>query len=174
MTLVGIISDTHGSLDVRAAAALAEADCIIHAGDIGDPGVLHELQALAPVTAVLGNNDFDEYSEQVRRFASLVVDGVRFLVGHYPRDVQIGFNGCPALAPGDPLPQVLVHGHTHIPRLEVGAAARPADVLLCPGSASRPRSGNPRSVAFAEVEAGRVQAVRIESLEGVELLSWAR
>lgn len=174
MTLVGIISDTHGSLDARAAAALAEADCIIHAGDIGDPGVLHELQALAPVTAVLGNNDFDEYGEQVRRFASLVVDGVRFLVGHYPRDVQIGFNGCPALSPGDPLPQVLVHGHTHIPRLEVGAAARPADVLLCPGSASRPRSGNPRSVAFVEVEAGRVRAVRIESLEGVELLSWAR
>lgn len=174
MTVVGIISDTHGRLDMRALAALAEADYIIHAGDIGDPSILHELEALALVTAVLGNNDYDEYGSQVRRFSSVRIEGVRFLVGHYPRDVQIGFNGCPALAPGDPLPQVLVHGHTHIPKLEVGAAARPADVLLCPGSASRPRGGNPKSVAFVELAEARVQAVRIESLEGDTLLSWQR
>lgn len=174
MTLVGIISDTHGCLDMRAAAALANADHIIHAGDIGGPSVLHELQALAPVTAVLGNNDFDEYGRQVRRFASPVVGGVRFLVGHYPRDVQVGFSGCPALSPGDPLPQVLVHGHTHVPRLEAGASARPADVLLCPGSASCPRGGNPRSVAFVELSEARVRAVRVESLEGEILLSWER
>lgn len=155
-------------------ARLAEADAIIHAGDIGDPGILHELRALAPVTAVLGNNDFNEYGSEVRRFASPVIDGVRFLVGHYPRDVQVGFNGCPALSPGDPLPQVLVHGHTHVPQLEVGAAARPADVLLCPGSASRPRGGNPKSVALLELKDARVQAARIESLEGTILQEWRR
>lgn len=174
MTLVGIISDTHGRLDVQALGALADVDHIIHAGDIGDPSILHDLQALAPVTAVLGNNDFDEYGGQVQRFASPCIDGVRFLVGHYPRDVQVGFNGCPALAPGDPLPQVLVHGHTHIPKLEAGAEARPADLMLCPGSASCPRGGNPRSVAFVELANQQMQAARIESLTGTTLLSWSR
>ncbi|MFQ9179113.1 MAG: metallophosphoesterase family protein [Eggerthella lenta] len=78
------------------------------------PEILHALEALAPTTAVLGNNDFDEYGSRVGRFAHPVIDGVRFLVAHYPRDVQIGFNGCAGLAAGDPIPQVCVHGHTHV------------------------------------------------------------
>ena len=41
---IGIISDTHGSLDPRAYAALADCDHIIHAGDIGGPSVLCELE----------------------------------------------------------------------------------------------------------------------------------
>ena len=117
MTTVGIISDTHGRLQPEALVALADCDHLIHAGDIGDPGVLRELEAVASVTAVLGNNDFDEYGARVGRFAHPVIDGVRFLVAHYPRDVKITFAGSAALAPGDPLPQVCVHGHTHVPCL---------------------------------------------------------
>ena len=72
---------------------------------------------------VLGNNDFDEYGERVGRFAHPVIDGVRFLVAHYPRDVKITFAGSAALAPGDPIPQVCVHGHTHVPELVSGPDA---------------------------------------------------
>ena len=114
MTVIGLISDTHGQLPDEALAAMADVDHIIHAGDIGGPEILHALEALAPTTAVLGNNDFDEYGSRVSRFAHPVIDGVRFLVAHYPRDVQIGFNGCAGLAAGDPIPQVCVHGHTHV------------------------------------------------------------
>ena len=97
MTVIGLISDTHGRLPDEALAAMADVDHIIHAGDIGGPEILHALEALAPTTAVLGNNDFDEYGSRVGRFAHPVIDGVRFLVAHYPRDVQIGFNGCAGL-----------------------------------------------------------------------------
>lgn len=166
MVTVGILSDTHGTLPAAASAALADCDHIIHAGDICDPGILDELRAYAPVTAVLGNNDFDEYGESVRRFAHPVIDGVRFLVAHYPSDVRIGFNGCPGLAAGDPIPQVCVHGHTHIPELLTGRDAYPAAWLICPGSVSRPRGGFPASVGFLEAERGRVLSVRIESLDG--------
>ena len=114
MTVIGIISDTHGQLSEAAFAALADSDHIIHAGDIGNPAILRELETLAPVTAVLGNNDFDEYGQAVGRFARPVIDGVRFLVAHYPRDVKISFAGSGALAPGDPIPQVCVHGHTPV------------------------------------------------------------
>ena len=174
MKIVGIISDTHGRLDERAYAALADCDHIIHAGDIGGPEILRELETLAPVTAVLGNNDFSEYGSAVGRFARPSIEGVRFLVAHYPQDVRVTALGNSALAPGDPLPHVLVHGHTHVPKLETGAQARPADVLLCPGSAFRPRSGSPRCVARMELEDGRVLSARIESLDGDVLLSFGR
>ncbi len=166
MTVIGLISDTHGRLSDDALGAMADVDHIIHAGDIGGPDILHALEALAPVTAVLGNNDFDEYGSQVGRFAHPVIDGVRFLVAHYPRDVQIGFNGCAGLAAGDPIPQVCVHGHTHVPELLAGKEARPADYLICPGAVFRSRGGFPRCTGRMVVEEGCVLGVRISSLEG--------
>ena len=51
MTTIGLISDTHGRLPDEALAAMADVDHIIHAGDIGGPEILHELEALAPTTA---------------------------------------------------------------------------------------------------------------------------
>ena len=170
MTLVGVISDTHRRLDSEAYAALADCDHIIHAGDIGSPSILRELQTLAPVTAVLGNNDFDEYGESVGRFARPEIDGVRFLVAHYPRDVRISVFGSGALAPGDPIPDVCIHGHTHVPKLEYGKEARPAQFVLCPGSASYPRGGNYRTIAKIEIEDQRVKSIRIESFSGTVLM----
>lgn len=170
MATVGVISDTHGRLPLLAFEALAASDCIIHAGDIGDPGILRDLKTFAPVTAVLGNNDFDEYGDAVGRFARPVVDGVRFLVAHYPHEVRIGPHGCAALAPGDPLPEVCIHGHTHIAHITVGKEARPASLVLCPGSPARPRGGMPPSVAFVEVDGGRLVSARVESLQGEMLL----
>ena len=174
MKLVGLISDTHGRLPDAALGALAYCNHIIHAGDICDPGILRELRIMAPTTAVLGNNDYDEYGKSVTRFAYPVIDGVRFLVAHYPNDVRIGFNGSRAIAPGDPLPQVCVHGHTHIPEILTGRDAYPASLLICPGSCSRPRGGFPASVGFIELEAGCVRAARVESLEGEVLLAMGK
>lgn len=120
---------------------MAYCNHIIHAGDICDPGILRELQIMASTTAVLGNNDYDEYGKNVTRFAYPVIDGVRFLVAHLPNDARIGFNGSRAIAPGDPLPQVCVHGHTHIPEILTGRDAYPASLFICPGSCSRRAAG---------------------------------
>ena len=160
MKLVGLISDTHGRLPDAALGALAYCNHIIHAGDICDPGILRELQIMAPTTAVLGNNDYDEYGKNVTRFAYPVIDGVRFLVAHYPNDARIGFNGSRAIAPGDPF--------------LTGRDAYPASLFICPGSCSRPRGGFPASVGFIELEAGRVRAVRVESLDGEVLLEMGK
>lgn len=55
--MIGIISVTHGVVRQEAADALSGCDLIVHAGDVGAPTVLEELRAIAPVVAVLGNND---------------------------------------------------------------------------------------------------------------------
>lgn len=171
MTLIGVISDTHGGLHARAYEALADCNHIIHAGDICGPHILRELQTLAPVTAVLGNNDFNEYGENVQRFARPVIDGVKFLVAHYPQDVKLSAFGSAGVTPGDPIPDVCIHGHTHIPRLEYGVAARPASYILNPGSATLPRGGYERSIAKIVVADSRVELIRIESLHGKEIMS---
>lgn len=173
MALIGVISDTHGRLDLRAYAALADCTYIIHAGDICSPDILRELETLAPVFAVLGNNDIPgDYPSGVRRFAKPEIEGVRFLVAHYPSDVRITFAGSSAVAPGDPIPDICVHGHTHVPRLEWGRAAYPARFVLNPGSATRSRGGSPASVAKIEVHEGEIASIRIESLDGATFLSF--
>lgn len=172
MTVVGILSDTHGNLPLATYAELADADVLIHAGDIGSVEVYTTLTSLAPTYAVLGNNDYAEYGSGVGRFAHPVIDGVKFLVGHYPQSVTIGFNGCAGLAAGDPIPDVCIHGHTHIPRLDYGPEARPASFVLNPGSVSRPRGGNPASLAKMVIEDGRIVSIAITSLQGHTLLQW--
>ena len=170
MTLVGVLSDTHGTLPDSAYDSLAECDVIIHAGDICSPRILDELETLAPVYAVLGNNDYDEYGESVGRFSHPVIDGVRFLVSHYPKDVIISAFGSSALAPGDPIPHVRIHGHTHVPRLERGREASPSQLLMCPGAVNRPRSDVGRTVGKIVIEDGRILGARIESLSGKVLM----
>jgi putative phosphoesterase len=78
---VGVISDTHGHLDPRVKDIFEQAnvDHIIHAGDIGLPFLILDLEDIAPVTAVLGNTDSGiDYKE-----TELVeLKGRKFLVHH--------------------------------------------------------------------------------------------
>ncbi|MDP2299370.1 MAG: metallophosphoesterase family protein, partial [Actinomycetota bacterium] len=52
--LVGVISDTHGTLPASVAQAFRGVEQIVHAGDVGSQQVLDELEAIAPVVAVRG------------------------------------------------------------------------------------------------------------------------
>ena len=70
--------------------------------------------------------------------------------------------------------RAVLHGHTHIPELLTGRDAYPASLFICPGSCSRPRGGFPASVGFIELEAGRIRAARVESLEGEVLLEMGK
>lgn len=99
---VGLVSDTHGRLSAAAFAALADCDYIIHAGDICSPEVLRELETLAAVYAVLGNNDYAEYGEAVGQFAQPVIEGVRFLVAHYREDIVAALKGRALFNAGGP------------------------------------------------------------------------
>lgn len=186
VTRVGIVSDTHGVLSRELLRALEGCDFIIHAGDIGDASILKRLETVAPVTAVLGNNDYDLFAPDVqrpdvrspaaqhpaaqrpavRRYAHPVIDGVRFLVAHRPNEVRLAGGRMGDLAPGDPLPDVCVHGHTHIPEIKTKGEAAPAKLIACPGSASFPRGGYPETIAMLEIEEGHVLAARIETLYG--------
>lgn len=54
-----VVSDTHSVIHPNTAPLVKElgADHLLHGGDIGNLGVLEELRAMAPLTAVRGNID---------------------------------------------------------------------------------------------------------------------
>ncbi len=147
---VGVISDTHGSLPAAVHDVFAGVDRILHAGDIGNEDVITELETIAPVTAVSGNTDPAQIGFTHPERASVAIGGVRFLVGHIYAEL---------VRPGIPADvDVVVFGHTHVPRVEHNHGL----LLLNPGSASRSRSGHGHTVAVVERAADGLEARIIE------------
>ena len=141
---LGLISDTHGYFDPRIPALFAGVEHILHAGDIGSPRVIQELEAIAPVTAVLGNNDFDP---TWRETEIVTLGGRKFLVHHIVglRSLADGIRDRITLAQ----PDVVVFGHTHQSHEE----RRGGTHFINPGYAGKPRFSMERSVALLHCEA---------------------
>jgi hypothetical protein len=89
MIRIALISDTHGLLRPEAKAFLQGSDFIVHAGDIGNPGILEELSAIAPVTAVRGNNDRGPWAEQLAETEFMRVGEVFVYVIHDLAELDI-------------------------------------------------------------------------------------
>ena len=140
---IGLISDTHGLLRPQALAALQGSQRIVHAGDIGDPRILDALAAIAPVTAVRGNNDRGAWADALAETELLVLEGVQVLVIH---DVK-------ALADAHGA-QVVIAGHSHQPTLE----RRDGVLFVNPGSAGPRRFKLPVCVGRLIVDKGHVEA----------------
>lgn len=140
---IGLISDTHGYLDPRVAKIFTGVDHILHAGDIGPDLIIHELSVIAPVTAVLGNND-DSPSFRLTETASL--GGKRFLVHHIvsPRELHPDLK----ILIARQSPHAVIFGHSHKPFSEIIHGVH----YLNPGYAGKPRFNQPRTVAVLEVD----------------------
>src|SRR5262249_50984505 len=139
---LGIISDTHGLVRPEAVAALAGAERIIHAGDIGRPEVLQALEAVAPVIAVRGNNDQDAWAAAIPDTAVVRGDDLQNYVLHDVKALdfdpaQAGFSA-------------VICGHSHQPRLE----QRVGVWFVNPGSAGPRRFKLPVTVARLYVHTG--------------------
>lgn len=139
---VGVLSDTHGHLYAEIKKALEGVDHIVHAGDIGSPRVLAELRAMAPVTAVRGNCDYDQWAQSLPLHAALEVGGARIAVGHAARHV---LDWAEAAEKADEAGafDAVVFGHSHVALLEWRAGV----LHLNPGSAGPRRFNRARSLA---------------------------
>jgi putative phosphoesterase len=152
MPRIGLISDTHGLLRPEAAEFLRGSDFIIHAGDIGDPAVLTELNAIAPVTVVRGNNDTAAWAHSIPETAVLRVSEVSVYVLHNLAELDVD----PAAAGF----QVVVSGHSHRPSVERRGGA----LYVNPGSAGPRRFKLPVSIGELEIAGSSVKA-RLRELD---------
>lgn len=150
MARIGLISDTHGLLRPEAAAFLQGADFIIHGGDIGDPAILEVLAAIAPLTAVRGNNDTGPWADSLPRTALLQVGAISIYAVHDILDLDID----PARAGV----HAVVFGHSHRPSV----LEREGVLYVNPGSAGRRRFKLPVALAELVVDADGVSARIVE------------
>ncbi len=128
-----VLGDTHNRLPENLDLLANGVDEIWHLGDVCAETILDELRALGPpVLLVRGNCDSNPEWPLV---VDLVRNDLRFRLQHIPPD----------RAPDNC--DVLLHGHTHVPRNEVIGGVR----FLNPGCVTRPNRGAPPSVAFLEV-----------------------
>jgi putative phosphoesterase len=148
---IGIISDTHGLLRAEVFDVFAGVEHVLHAGDVGDPGILDELAAIAPVTAVWGNVDGWDVRGRTKEVAEVELAGVRVVVVH---GMQFGSPMPEKVAAAYPDAGLVVFGHSHRPLIrQVGPT-----LAVNPGSAGRQRFRDPVSVALAEIVDGKVTA----------------
>jgi uncharacterized protein len=143
---VGLVSDTHDLLRPEVLAYLRGSDHIIHAGDICGEAVLQALGALAPLTAVKGNNDRGACAARLRERERVQLGGVAILVVHDIADLN--------RAPDTGGARVVVHGHSHKPLVEERAGV----LYVNPGSAGPRRFKLPIAAGELRVQDGRVSA----------------
>lgn len=153
--LIGVISDTHGLIRPEALEALKGSELIIHAGDIGKPGVLESLRTIAPVVAVRGNIDKGEWTKDLPTFQVVEVAKTRLYVIHDLKDLDV-----------DPVAAGLsgvISGHSHKPsiRNEKGI------LLLNPGSAGPRRFSLPVSLALLFIKDRMLEPKLVELIPGL-------
>lgn len=159
---LGIIADTHGLLRPEVFDVFAGVDLILHAGDIGPPELLTELEAIAPVRAVWGNTDGFAIRHRVPEVIAERIEGFDFVVVH---GHQVGVPTPAALHAAYPEAEVIIFGHTHRPLIET------VDVVVTamnPGGAGARRFDLPASVGIMELEPGIPPRARLVPLTGAE------
>jgi putative phosphoesterase len=138
---LGLISDTHGYLDPKLPRLFRGVEHILHAGDIGPDHLIAQLESIAPVTAVLGNNDASPCFPLTQTF---VAGKLKFLVQHIVTPRALTDELRTRLA--RERPDAVVFGHSHKQFRETIDGV----LFVNPGYAGKPKFGAERSVALLE------------------------
>lgn len=144
---IGIISDTHGLLRPEVIEALAGCEAILHGGDISSQEIIDQLERIAPVYAVRGNNDFG-WAAHIPMFADFELDGLRIYMTHRKKDLPGDLTGY----------DLVVFGHSH--RYEVARLGK--TLLINPGSCGPRRFHQAITMATADINGGNIEITRID------------
>ncbi|HEX2331523.1 MAG TPA: metallophosphoesterase family protein [Candidatus Angelobacter sp.] len=144
--IVGVISDTHGLLRPEAVELLRGSEHIIHAGDIGAPEILPELEKIAPVTAIRGNVDTQSWARVFPETNVAELGGATIYVIHDRNALDLNPKAAGFAA--------VISGHSHKPLQEL----KDGVLYFNPGSAGPRRFSLPISVGRLEITNGQIKA----------------
>ena len=132
---VGIISDTHGLLRSEVVKALMGCDAILHGGDINRQEILDQLNTLAPVYVVRGNND-KEWAEHLPLTLDSTLTDLRIFMTHKKKDLPEDLS----------MFDLVVYGHSH----KYAETYMGKTLLLNPGSCGPRRFHQAITMAIVE------------------------
>ena len=118
---------------------------IIHAGDVGDPEILKELAAIAPLTAVRGNIDRGAWARKLPETELVELNGVSIYILHDLAQLD--------LKPEAAGFKVVISGHSHVPQQET----RNGVLYFNPGSAGPRRFKLPICLGRLSIDDGNVR-----------------
>lgn len=144
--IVGVISDTHGLLRPEAVELLRGSEHIIHAGDIGAPEIIPELEKLAPVTAIRGNIDRQDWTRKFPETEVVELGGVHIYIIHDVNAMDLNPKAAGLAA--------VISGHSHKPRQEM----KDGVLYFNPGSAGPRRFKLPITLGRLEINGRTVSA----------------
>lgn len=154
---VVVLADTHAprrwkGVPPAVGEFLADADVILHAGDVCVPSVIDELAAFAPVHVVAGNNDGPDLDAP--ETLEIELDGLRVAMIHDSGPAD----GRPArMRRRFPDADLVVFGHSHIPMDVTGAGVR----IFNPGSPTDRRRQPHGTIGVLDIADGRLVSARI-------------
>lgn len=135
ITVLGLISDTHGLLREEALRRLRGSDLILHAGDVGSPDILESLKTVAPVVAVRGNVDTGEWAQALPLTEAISAGSTMIYMLHVLQDLDLN----PAVAGF----HIVISGHSH----KSGQTEKDGVLYINPGSAGPSRFYLPVTIA---------------------------
>lgn len=180
MTLIGVVSDTHVKeggkrvLAPRLFEVFRGVDFILHAGDLNTLQVVSDLEVLAPVFAVYGNNCDWDVLRGTPQIREMTVEGANIGLVHGDEPapgavLKSGLDDANSLAAACalshfPTADCVVFGHSHWPLIHWKKRAGGGHVLLFnPGSAGQKRKAEQFSCGLLRVEGDKLEA---------ELVTW--
>jgi putative phosphoesterase len=141
-TRLGLISDTHGLLREEALRALQGSELILHAGDVGKREILEKLKAIAPVIAVRGNVDVDDWCKELPNTTTVEAGDISIYMLHNLWELD--------LKPEAAGISLVISGHTHKPV----RSERKGVVYINPGSAGPRRFDLPITLGRLDLSGG--------------------
>ncbi len=151
---IGIISDTHSLVRPEVYDAFEGVDLILHAGDIGNHDVIIELEPIAPIKAVLGNNDFHlahRFDEKISFELEQRIFNLQHILDDIPDETETDSSR---------VREIFIFGHSHQPLNRQAGAT----LYFNPGSSGPRRFNLPVTVGRITIDKEHVRA-KIISLE---------
>lgn len=136
---IGVLGDTHRpsrnprALPIGMMRSLAGCDIIFHTGDVNAPWVLRDLEKLAPVRAVRGNNDEPPLSLDLPLDLYFQAGSVRIGLMHGHHLGKTARENTIAHMAG--VVDLAIYGHSHVPEV----AEHTGLLMVNPGSPTQKR-----------------------------------
>ena len=146
---IAILADTHNLLRPEVIDLLKNCEVILHGGDISSRRILDELEQIAPVYVVRGNND-KEWAEGMAEELDITLFGLRIYMVHNKKHRKESLAGT----------DLFIYGHSH----KYEEKTVDGVLFLNPGSCGPRRFRQPVTMAVLKVweDAGKWQVEKVD------------